>query len=232
MKEHQFPSHTAPPAAVLWDFDGTLVDTEPIWIRHEHALTVELGGRWTEALAKANIGNSLLGTGRSIRLTAGRDDLTDEHVTDLLVARVLADLRDSEPVWRPGVPELLAELTAAGVPCALVSASFRAMLATVLDRMAANPFRVVVAGDEVTRGKPHPEPYLVACARLGVRPQECLVIEDSVNGAASGNAAGCVVAVVPNVVTPPPAERRVLLDTLAGVGLADLRALMAGELVR
>lgn len=232
MNEHRNSSPAALPAAVLWDFDGTLVDTEPIWIRHEHALTEELGGRWTEALAKANIGNSLIGTGRSIRETAGRDDLTDEEVTDLLVARVLADLRTSELEWRPGVTDLLAELTAAGVPCALVSASFREMLTTVLERMEANPFQVVVAGDEVTRGKPHPEPYLAACAQLGVRPEDCLVIEDSLNGAASGNAAGCVVVVVPNVVTPPPAERRVLLDTLDGVGLADLRELMAGERVR
>lgn len=232
MIEHQTSSPVTLPAAVLWDFDGTLVDTEPIWIRHEHALTEELGGRWTQALAKANIGNSLIATGGCIRRTAGRDDLTDEQVTELLVERVIADLRVMEIEWRPGVRELLSELAAAGVPCALVSASFRDMLMTVLDRMGANPFHVVVAGDEVTRGKPHPEPYLAACAQLGVRPEDCLVIEDSATGAESGNAAGCVVAVVPNVVTPPPAERRVLLDTLAGVGLSDLRDLMAGERVR
>lgn len=220
-------SSPALPAAVLWDFDGTLVDTEPLWIRHEHELTEELGGQWSDELVAENIGNSLIGTGRSIRLAAARDDLTDQQVTDWLVERVLEDLRVIEPEWRPGARELLADLAAAGIPCALVSASFREMLFVVLDQLPVNPFTVVVGGDDVTHGKPHPEPYLLGCSQLGVRPEDCLVIEDSVTGAASGNAAGCVVAVVPNVVTPPPADRRVQLDTLAGVGAADLRAIMA-----
>ncbi|WP_432557737.1 HAD family hydrolase [Granulicoccus sp. GXG6511] len=232
MNAHPISSSTALPAAVLWDFDGTLVDTEPFWISNEHRLTEELGGQWSDELAKANIGNSLIRTGRSIRLAAGRDDLTDEQVTELLVARVLEDLRVADLEWRPGVPALLADLREAGIPCALVSASFREMLVTVLDRLDDSPFAVVVGGDDVTHGKPHPEPYLTAAAQLGVRPEDCLVIEDSLTGADSGNSAGCVVAVVPNVVTPPPAERRVLLETLSGVRVAELRALMSAELVR
>ncbi|MDO5499387.1 MAG: HAD family phosphatase [Propionibacteriaceae bacterium] len=230
---NELPSTRTPaPAAVLWDFDGTLVDTEPVWIRQEHLLTEELGGRWSEELAHENIGNSLIGTGRSILRASGRDDLTAEQVTELLVARVTEELRTAEIEWRPGVVDLIGELAEAGIPCALVSASFRVILTTVLDRLGANPFSAVVAGDEVTHGKPHPEPYLSACERLGVRPEDCLVLEDSITGADSGNAAGCLVAVVPNVVVPPPAERRVHLDTLAGVGVARLRELMAGEMAR
>lgn len=232
MNEHHVRPNGALPAAVLWDFDGTMVDTEPIWIGNEYALTAELGGQWTEDLALANVGNSLLKTARAIRTAAGREDLTDEQVRALLLERVTAEVQVAELAWRPGARELLTELSAAGVPCALVSASFREMLQTILERFGFNPFQVVVSGDDVTHGKPHPAPYLTACARLGVAPEDCLVIEDSVTGAASGNAAGCVVAVVPHVVTPPPAERRILLDTLAGVGLADLQELMAGELIR
>jgi HAD superfamily hydrolase (TIGR01509 family) len=150
----------------------------------------------------------------------------------MLVARVLADLRVADLEWRPGVQDLLAELRTEGIPCALVSASFRDMLHVVLARMGENPFVAVVGGDDVTHGKPHPEPYLTAAARLGVRAEDCLVVEDSITGADSGNAAGCLVAVVPNVVTPPDAERRVRLDTLANVRVADLRRLMATEQTR
>ncbi|WP_425309016.1 HAD family phosphatase [Ammonicoccus fulvus] len=230
---NEYPSPTPElPAAVLWDFDGTLVDTEPIWFASEYALADELGGTWNDYLAHELVGSSLIETARTLIRRAGRDDLDPVAVTERLVDLVVARLELADLEWRPGAVELLTELAGAGVPCALVSASFQRVLDTALHRLPVNPFDVIIAGDDVTHGKPHPEPYLTAAARLGVRPEDCLVLEDSINGADSGTAAGCVVAVIPNAVQPPAAERRFHLDTLAGVGLDRLRALMAAELVR
>lgn len=219
------------PAAALWDFDGTLIDTEPVWMRSEFALTEELGGVWTDELAHQVVGNALIDTGATIRRVARRDDLTDAEVTERLVDKVVATLEIEQIAWRPGARELLADLEANRIPCALVTASFRRLVDTVLGRLDHDPFAVIVAGDDVTHGKPHPEAYLTACLRLGVDPQDCLVLEDSPTGAAAGNAAGCVVGAVPNVVPVPRAPRRFHLDTLAGVSTEGLRNLMSEELV-
>lgn len=216
------------PAAVLWDFDGTLVDSEPIWMRIEHQLVAEWGGQWSDELAYQMVGNDLRETARHLIAASSRSDLTIDGVTAELVRRVAAELRDGPLLpLRPGAGELLESLAAAGVPCALVSASYREVLTAMLTRLPANPFVDVVAGDEVSRGKPDPEPYLTACERLGVRPQDCVVLEDSVTGADSGNAAGAVVVAVRNHVEVPAAPRRTVLDTLAGVGPAELAAELA-----
>ncbi|MVA75902.1 HAD-IA family hydrolase [Auraticoccus sp. F435] len=212
------------PAAALWDFDGTLVDSEPLWMKAQFELIPQWGGEWSDAHAHALVGNSLLTSGRYICDVVGRDDLTPEFVVDQLVQKVVVSLRTGEIDWRPGARELLAELAAAGIPSALVSASYRVLLEAVLERLPEGTFATVVAGDEVVHGKPHPEPYLVACERLGVRPEDTVVLEDSVPGCASGTAAGAVVLGVRNMVELPPAPRRVLLDTLAGVGLDELAA--------
>ncbi len=210
------------PAAVLWDFDGTLVDSEPLWMRAQHELVPQWGGVWSDEHAHSLVGNSLLTSGRYIVDVVGRDDLTPEFVVDQLVQQVAAELRTADIAWRPGARELLADLAAEGIPSALVSASYRVLLEAVLERLPEGTFATVVAGDEVTHGKPDPEPYLKACERLGVRVEDTVVLEDSVPGCASGTAAGAVVLGVHNMVDLPPAPRRVLLDTLAGVDVATL----------
>lgn len=216
------------PAAVLWDFDGTLVDSEPIWMRTEHELVAEWGGQWSDELAYQMVGNDLRESARHLIAASAREDLTVDGVVAALVSRVAAELRNGPMLeLRPGAGELLAALAEAGVPCALVSASYREVLEAILTRLPANPFVEVVAGDDVTHGKPDPEPYLTACARLGVRPEDCVVLEDSNTGADSGNAAGAAVLVIRNHVAVPPAPRRVLIDTLAGVGPAELAGVLA-----
>ena len=126
----------------------------------------------------------------------------------------------------PATGELLAEVAAAGVPMALVSSSYRVLVDAVLAQ-GLGPFALTVAGDEVGQGKPHPEPYLTAAQRLGVSPARCVVIEDSPSGVAAGEAAGCAVVAVPSVagVAFDAAPRRLVVGSLAGVTLADLRAL-------
>jgi beta-phosphoglucomutase-like phosphatase (HAD superfamily) len=219
------PAPTTRPAALLWDFDGTLADTEPLWIAAEYELIGSLGGSWSEEHADQLVGNSLLDSGSYILHAIGRHDLTPEWVVDQLVARVIDGLRRAVP-WRAGALELLEVSAHAGVPCALVSASYRVLLDAALDQLPAGTFVTSIAGDEVLRGKPHPEPYERACLALGVDPHDCVAFEDSETGARSANAAGALVVAVPNRVPIPGAPRRVQRASLADVDLEGLARLL------
>jgi len=203
---------TTPPAAVLWDMDGTLVDTEPYWIETEFALAEEYGGTWTRELALELVGNDLITSGRFIRKHMGID-LTPEEIVDRLLDGVVSRVQREVP-WRPGARELLEGLHAADVPCALVTMSYERFVSPILDRLPPGTFRAVVTGDSVTRGKPDPEPYLTAARLLAVDPRACVAIEDSDTGARSAEAAGCTVYVVPNQVSVPPGPDRRLVPTL------------------
>jgi HAD superfamily hydrolase (TIGR01509 family) len=211
------------PAAVLWDMDGTLVDTEPYWIAAEHELVAEHGGMWTDEHAHALVGNPLLVSAEYIRLHGGVD-LPPAQIVEHLLDRVI-DAVDRHVPWRPGVPELLAELAGAGVPSALVTMSYGRLAAAVTRHLPPGTFRAVVAGDQVRRGKPDPEAYLTAAARLGVPPTECLAIEDSPAGVASAEAAAVPVVAVPHVVPIPPGPGRVVVPTLTGTTIGGLYAL-------
>jgi HAD superfamily hydrolase (TIGR01509 family) len=211
------------PAAVLWDMDGTLVDTEPYWIASEFDLAARYGGRWTREDALALVGYDLIVAGRYIREHMGID-LTPEQIVDELLDGVVARVRARVP-WRPGAMELLAALREAHVPCALVTMSYQRFVAPILEHLPPETFRVVVTGDTIDQGKPHPEPYLTAAAALGVSPADCVAIEDSTTGVTSAETAGCRVLVIPNHVSVAPGVRRVFRDTLAGLDLAGLCAL-------
>ncbi len=213
---------TASLAAALWDFDGTLADTEPIWIEGEFELVGQLGGSWSVEHAHQLVGNSLIDSGAYILNTIGRHDLTPEWVVNWLVNYVVDRVSHGPMPWRPGAFELLTELRAAGVPCALVSASYRILIDAALARLPQDTFQVSVAGDEVTNGKPHPEPYERACHALGVEARNCVVLEDSETGARAGNAAGAVVIAIPNKVPVSSAPRRVHVDSLAELDVAAL----------
>lgn len=201
-------------AAALWDFDGTLADTEPLWVAAEYELVGSLGAEWSEEHAEQLVGNSLLDSGAYILNTIGRNDLDPAWVVDELLTRVVAQFKSGEVPWRPGALDLLASLNEAGVPCALVSASYRVLLDAALERLPKGTFQASVAGDEVTNGKPHPEPYESACRKLGVNAHDCAVFEDSATGARSGNTAGAVVIAIENLVHIPPAPRRVHIRSM------------------
>lgn len=216
------------PRAVLWDFDGTLADTEPLWIGAEFAVIGELGAPWSMEHAERLVGSDLIEAATYMLQTIGRTDLEPAWMVSRILNRVVAAVTSSDELaWRPGALRLLAELQAAGTPCALVLASYRVLLDAVLDRLPAGSFAVSVGGDEVTRGKPHPEPYQKACALLGVEPEDCLVLEDSITGARAGNAAGSVVVGIPNIVDIPPAPRRVIVPSLVDLDVASLTTIYA-----
>lgn len=214
------------PAAVLWDFDGTLVDSEPLWGEIERDLARELGGELPDDYHEHTIGGQIRDTASYILTQVGSDADPDAVAAELW-ERAKRALATREIPWLPGVEALVAGLRAAGVPQGVVSSGHRQYLRTILDRLDPSPFAVVVAGDEVTQGKPHPEPYLRACALLGVSPAHCLAVEDSATGAASANAAGCAVLGVPTLADLPGGPRRTIVASLAGVDVAGLAALYA-----
>jgi len=211
------------PAAVLWDMDGTLVDTEPYWIEAEHALAAEHGATWSHEQAMHLVGSDLLDSGRYIVDEMGLD-LTPEQVVDRLLDGVVGRVVEAVP-WRPGARELLAALRREGVPCALVTMSWRRFTDPVLAHLPEGTFDAVVTGDAVSRGKPHPEPYETAARLLGVEPADAVAIEDSETGTRSAEAAGCTVVVVPLHVPVEPGERRFPHDTLEGLTPTDLARL-------
>ncbi len=156
------------PVAVLWDMDGTLVDTEPYWIETEFELAAEHGATWSREQALALVGHDLLSSAHDIREQMGLD-LTPEAIVERLLDGVVARVQDEVP-WCPGARELLSDLYAAGVPCALVTMSWTRFVAPILAVLPPDTFAAVVTGDEVEHGKPHPEPYLTAARMLGVAP--------------------------------------------------------------
>jgi HAD superfamily hydrolase (TIGR01509 family) len=216
------------PAAVLWDMDGTLVDTEPLWFAAELEVAARFGVTWSRALSEHLVGMPL-DVYASMLVERGVDRSITE-VVDALVSIVAERLAD-HVAWQPGALSLLAELAEAGVPCALVTMSYRSLAAPVVGQAPPGTFRVVVTGEDVAHGKPHPEAYLRAAEQLGVPVERCVAIEDSPPGIASAMAAGVRTLGVQHLV--PVAARPGLsrLASLAGVRLADLTRILAGEVV-
>jgi len=205
--------------------DGTLVDTEPYWFDAEFELVAEFDGTWTEADAHSLVGFDLLASAHELRIRGGVR-LEPVELVERLLDGVISRVAEQLP-WRPGAPELLAECVAAGVPCVLVTMSWRRLADALIASAPAGSFVASITGDEVRKGKPDPEPYLAAAAVLGVDPADCVAIEDSPTGVASALAAGCATLGVPHVVPVAAAPGLALVESLVGVGLADLRRLRA-----
>ncbi|WP_229758958.1 HAD family hydrolase [Peterkaempfera bronchialis] len=210
--------------AVLLDMDGTLVDTEEFWWQAESSLLAELGHQLDEADRARVVG------GPMTRVVDYLIDITGVALTaaelSLMIGQRFTELLAGGVPMMPGAERLLTELSAHGVPTALVSASHRHDIDMVMRTLGNEHFAFSVAGDEVTRTKPHPDPYLVAAARLGAEPARCVVIEDSPTGVRSAEAAGCTVIAVPTVARIEAAPGRTVLRSLEEVDLALLRRLV------
>ncbi|GAA1813870.1 HAD family phosphatase [Luedemannella flava] len=219
------------PAAVLFDMDGTLVDSERIWSIALGELAREYGGELSDAVRLAMIGTSSVETMRLLHEDLGQPWRDPADGSRWIAARMV-DLLATELTWLPGARELLAEVRAAGIPTALVTSTGRRLVDVAMRTIGATNFDVVVTADDVTVRKPDPMPYLTAAAALGVDPADCVAIEDSRAGVASALAAGCVVIAVPQEVpVTVVAERLHLRDGLLGVDLAALRDLVEGAAV-
>lgn len=214
------------PAGVLWDMDGTIVDTEPYWMRAEEEMVAAFGVSWTHEDSLEVVGASL---DHSARIFQARGvDLSEAEIIGRLTDRVIEQIRVEVP-WRPGARELLAELREEGIPAALVTMSYRRMADLVVDAIGFDAFTAVVGGDMVTHGKPHPEPYLRGATELGLAASQCVAIEDSTTGIASAVASGAATIGVPLHLTLQPSSEYTLWPSLAGKSVIDLAGVFAAH---
>ncbi|MCU1530062.1 MAG: hydrolase [Frondihabitans sp.] len=212
-------STTERPAAVLWDMDGTLVDSEPYWQESQIQLVAEHGGSWSRADGDSLIGSGLWHSARVLQEHGVA--LSEEAIIDRMTDDVLVRVREHMP-WRPGAKELLRSLREDGVPTALVTMSIRRMADFIAQSIDFPAFDVVVAGDEVEHAKPHPEAYLRAAELLGVSITDCVAIEDSPTGIASALASGATTIGVEHHAPLDDGPGFLRRETLVGVTVVDL----------
>ncbi len=211
--------------AVLFDMDGLLIDSEPLWLQVETAVMARLGADWTSTDQAQLLGGSLNRTVRYL-LAKATKPAPPEVVAEWLMAGIAERVCDHGVPLQPGARELLAQVKAAGLPCAMVTSSERRFMQVVLASTGMR-FDALVCADDVSVTKPDPEPYLLAAKLLDVDPGRCVALEDSPNGVASAEAAGCRVIAVPSLPPIDPAPARLVVRSLL-----DLQADAGGVSVR
>jgi HAD superfamily hydrolase (TIGR01509 family) len=208
-------------AAALFDMDGLLVDTEPLWLETETEVMDRLGAQWTADDQEALLGGSMERT-VSYLLGKATRPAPPQVVARWMLDGMLDRVRAGRVVIRPGASELVAEMAASGLPYALVTSSQRAFAEAVLEATGL-PFPLTVCAEDTGATKPAPDPYLIGAKLLDADPERCVALEDSPNGVASATAAGCRVIAVPSLVAIPPAPGRLVVGSLTEVSLATLR---------
>ena len=202
--------------------DGTLIDSEPYWIAAETHIAARFGVSWTHEDGLTLVGNPLDVSAQVLIHRGVR--LTEAEIIDTLVTEVAARAAASMP-WVPEARALLGEVIDAGIPCALVTMSFGSLVEQVVAQ-AGSVFAAVVTGDQVAKGKPDPEAYLLAAQRLGVNPALCVAIEDSPVGIRSAQASGAATIAVPRHTADPGIPGVTVITTLEGVGVQDLARIL------
>ena len=215
------------PAALLFDMDGLLVDTERTWFAVESEIMAGLGAPWGDEHQAALVGGPLEKSVEYMLDHAGRPDVAPDRLAQELLEGMVRHLRAGPVSWQPGAERLLTEAADAGVPCALVSSSLRPVVDAVLAAIGTEHFAVTVSGDDVAQTKPNPDPYLLAAELLGVDPVRCVAFEDSETGATSAVAAGCLTVVVPSLVPVSPEVGHHQAASLTELDLAHLGELSA-----
>jgi HAD superfamily hydrolase (TIGR01509 family) len=214
--------------AVLFDMDGTLVDSEKVWDVGLHELAARYGAALSAAARARMVGTSMIESMDILHTDIDQPWRDADDSVRWLEMRV-SDLFAAGLIWRPGARALLAAVRTAGIPTALVTATRRALVDVALTTIGAANFDVVVCGDEVDQTKPHPEPYRTAAALLGASTASCVAIEDSPTGIESARAAGCVVVAVPCEVVLTELAGVTVVESLTDVDLDVLRRLVAAR---
>lgn len=214
--------------AVLWDMDGTLVDSEKLWDVSLHALYARLGGDLSPEVRASTVGGSTESVMRIVYEDLGLDpDPSAMEDAAGWLHDYTAELFDQGLPWLPGAQEMLDALTAANIPLALVTNTRRGLTERALNSIGRHYFSASVCGDEVENAKPAPDPYVRAATLLGFDPAECLAVEDSVTGTQAAETAGCPVLVVPNDVEVPDSPRRRHVNSLRELDVEDLRSIFS-----
>ena len=220
--------------AVLFDMDGTLVETEQYWGEAMFELAARLGGRMSESARAATVGSTMRRSMTILHADLGLVRTEEQLLADARwVEDRTAQLLGAGISWRPGARSLVGAVRAAGLRTALVTTTPRRLadivLASIRADLGGDPFDVTVCGDEVPARKPDPAPYLQAMASLGVDPGECVVVEDSESGVAAGLGAGAAVLGVPTVQELPAAPGLTLRSGLVGAGVGELTDVLAAR---
>ena len=210
------------PQAVLWDLDGTIVDSEPYWLLSEQRLVEEFGGTWSEADGFALIGAGL--TNAAEHLQKCGVDMPVDAIVKRMVDEV-DEMNAKQVPWRPGALELIRSIHDAGIPQVIVTMSYRTTAQFVADEVGL--FAGVICGEDVTHSKPHPEPYQMGAALVGASPRDCVALEDSIPGNESAVAAGAVTIALPLHVPLPESENYTIWHTLVGRDVSHIREVFA-----
>jgi beta-phosphoglucomutase-like phosphatase (HAD superfamily) len=220
---------TFPFEAVLWDMDGTLIDSEPIWIEEEHRLMQSLGVTWSEEDAKHCLGGPLerVDTYMRSRVNGGHKPL---ELAFLLIDRMIERL-SSGVSFTLGAENLLRAMHGERLPMALVSASTRRIMDAALKSIGHDFFSFTCSADDVAEAKPNPEGYLMAANALGVDIERTLIIEDSVIGMRAAIDSGGYVLGLPHLTELPEGEKVVHRHGLEDLDLASLGELFHAKIV-
>lgn len=217
-------------AAVLFDMDGTVLDSEEIWELALDELAASLGGVLSASARESMVGSTL---DRSIRILHHDLGVAADHDASAgFLLRRTTELFATHLEFKPGALELLQAVRSAGLPMALVTSTHRALTEIALDWIGRDYFAASVCGDEVLRSKPDAAPYLRAAELMNLAITSCVAIEDSPIGIAAAEAAGCAVLAVPSEVPIPQASTRTLRSSLIGVGVPDLQRILQSHRVR
>jgi HAD superfamily hydrolase (TIGR01509 family) len=202
--------------AVVFDLDGVLVDSETIWDEIRRELAAEAGRPWPDEATRAMQGMSTPEWSGYLHDTVGVPGSAEE-IARTVIGRLTARYRERLPLIVGAVPAVTR--LADRWPLGLASSSPRTLIAAVLDTSGlASAFRAAVSTEEVPAGKPAPDVYLTVAARLGVRPDRAVAVEDSSNGLRAAAAAGLTVIAIPHAAFPPAPDAL----ALAAVELSDL----------
>lgn len=210
------------PKALLWDFDGTLGDTEVIWAQSQMKLVDKYQLDWTLADAYSCSGKPIVECVINMIESARAKKPTAKQIMESMMGHVIESLRTQPYPYKPGVVKLLDEIIECGIPCGLVSSSYRSVLQAGLAHLPEGLFKAVVAGDDPYPLKPDPAPYLTAAEQLGVDIADCVIFEDSVSGVRAGVASGAAVIVCPDLIDISPGAGYTVVESLADITLADV----------
>lgn len=214
-------------AAVLFDMDGTLVDTEPMWLASETELMLRFGYRWTKEDQAHCLGGPLDRVGEYMYKLAPNQQ-SPEWFTQTLIALTESHLRSGASLME-GAQELMSLCEELSLPMALVSASPRVLVNAVLENLQGHQFAISISSDDVTNVKPDPEGYLQAATFLNVPIEDCLILEDSATGVAAASASGGLVIAIPHLVPITPRHRVRVVSSVAELDRTFLQNLYEQE---
>lgn len=204
-------------SAILFDMDGTLVDSEPLWLQAEKQVMAEVGSTWEQSDQINCLGGPMEKTERYMQERSGNIKpfgYFSERLNDVMDEKLKYELK-----LIPGALELLLDCKSAQIPMALVTASTGRQMRAVLERFPSGLFSSTVSQDDVEHSKPDPAPYKLAASQLGVDIKSCLVLEDSITGVQSGLRSGAQVIGIPHLVQMQSHENLRVVHALSDLNL-------------